>query len=74
MPGSKLACLWIIAGLALVAVGCSGHAEYGRRPGEAPGPPEKVALCHKGKKTLHVAEAAAKAHYGHGDTPGPCAR
>ena len=33
---------------------------------------EKVVLCHKGKKTLEVAEPAAQAHLKHGDTPGPC--
>ena len=33
---------------------------------------EKVVLCHKGKKTLEVAEPAADAHLRHGDTRGPC--
>ena len=33
---------------------------------------EKVVLCHKGKKTLEVAEPAADAHLRHGDTLGPC--
>jgi hypothetical protein len=50
--------------------GCSVYAEHARRPG-APGE-EKVTLCHKGKKTLEVAEPAARARYDHGDTPGPC--
>ena len=71
MPRLKLVRLQIVAVLGLAAVGCSGHAEYGRPPDQAPGS-EKVVLCHKGKKTLQVAEAAAKAHYDHGDTPGPC--
>jgi hypothetical protein len=35
-------------------------------------PPEKVVLCHKGKKTLTVAAPAADAHRRHGDTLGPC--
>jgi hypothetical protein len=33
---------------------------------------EKVRICHKGKKTLEVAEAAVDAHLKHGDTLGPC--
>lgn len=32
----------------------------------------KVAVCHKGKKTIYVDEAAVKAHLGHGDYMGPC--
>lgn len=32
----------------------------------------KVAICHKGKKTIYVDEAAANAHLGHGDYMGPC--
>lgn len=32
---------------------------------------EKVAICHKGK-TIHVDEAAVKAHLKHGDYIGPC--
>ncbi len=61
----------IVAVLGLAALGCSGQAYHGDRPQRAPGP-DKVVLCHKGKKTLEVAEAAAKAHYDHGDTAGPC--
>lgn len=64
-------CLAGIAVLALALAGCSVSAGYGSGPDEGPGQ-DKVALCHKGKKTLHVAEAAAKAHYDHGDTSGPC--
>ncbi|MDH3254261.1 MAG: hypothetical protein OEM62_04650 [Acidobacteriota bacterium] len=33
---------------------------------------EKVRVCHKGKKTLEVGEAALEAHLNHGDTPGVC--
>ena len=29
-------------------------------------------ICHKGKKTLTVSNAASFAHLDHGDTPGPC--
>jgi hypothetical protein len=32
----------------------------------------KVAVCHKGKKTLYVAPAALKAHLNHGDYRGVC--
>ena len=33
---------------------------------------EKVYVCHKGKKTLEVADQALAAHLGHGDARGPC--
>lgn len=33
---------------------------------------EKVAVCHKGKKTLVLPRSAVAAHLGHGDTRGPC--
>ena len=40
---------------------------------QAPGAGRETAvLCHKGKKTLEVAEPAAEAHLKHGDTRGPC--
>jgi hypothetical protein len=29
-------------------------------------------VCHKGKKTLTVSNAASFAHLDHGDTVGPC--
>jgi len=38
----------------------------------APGASGKVAVCHKGKKTIYVDEAAVNAHLGHGDYMGPC--
>lgn len=38
----------------------------------APKSKGKVAVCHKGKKTIYVDEAAVKAHLGHGDYLGPC--
>jgi hypothetical protein len=38
----------------------------------APKAKGKVAVCHKGKKTIYVDEAAVKAHLGHGDYVGPC--
>jgi hypothetical protein len=43
----------------------------------APPPPpgqQKVAVCHKGKKTLWLPPAAVDAHLAHGDTLGPCPR
>lgn len=39
---------------------------------QAPQAGGKVAVCHKGKKTIYVDEAAVKAHMGHGDYLGPC--
>lgn len=71
MTTSRFVCLALVAVSGLTALACSGHAPPGHRQSGPPGP-DKVVLCHKGKKTLQVAEAAAKAHYGHGDTPGPC--
>ncbi len=32
----------------------------------------KVAICHKGKKTLHLPSSALKGHLGHGDSMGEC--
>jgi hypothetical protein len=40
--------------------------------GSAPRTKEKVTLCHKSKKTIHVDDSAVKAHLGHGDYMGPC--
>lgn len=39
---------------------------------QAPQGDGKVAVCHKGKKTIYVDEAAVKAHLGHGDYLGSC--
>jgi len=51
-------------------VGCAGCAvvAVGPQP-EAGG---KVAVCHKGKKTIYVDESAVDAHLGHGDYVGMC--
>ncbi len=38
----------------------------------AHGNADKVYVCHKGKKTLEVADDALAAHLGHGDSRGPC--
>lgn len=48
----------------------SGCATYGY--GQDPYHDNKVAVCHKGKKTLMLPESAVDAHMRHGDTPGPC--
>ncbi len=32
----------------------------------------KVYVCHKGKKTLHISRSALQAHLNHGDYEGPC--
>jgi hypothetical protein len=32
----------------------------------------KVAVCHKGKKTIYVGESAVDAHLAHGDYVGMC--
>ena len=32
----------------------------------------KIAVCHKGKKTLYVGDSAVDAHLNHGDYVGPC--
>lgn len=45
----------------------SGCATYGSVYDQ-----EKVAVCHKGKKTLLLPHTAVDAHLGHGDTMGPC--
>lgn len=34
--------------------------------------PDKVLVCHKGKKTLSVSSAALAAHLDHGDYRGRC--
>ena len=39
---------------------------------QAPQKSGKVAVCHKGKDTIYIAEAAVKAHLNHGDYVGVC--
>jgi tetratricopeptide (TPR) repeat protein len=56
-----------IALMGFTALGCV--ATVHSTPGKGQG---KVVLCHKGKKTMEVAEPAADAHLRHGDTLGPC--
>ncbi len=62
-----------IISLFLLTGGCTiitRNPEPGGPPAEAGS--DKVAVCHKGKKTLWIDRAALKAHLGHGDTQGPC--
>ena len=34
--------------------------------------PEKVTICHKGKKTIRIQASAVPGHLAHGDTLGAC--
>jgi len=43
----------------------------GGNGGNGNGGEDKVEICHNGQ-TLEVAPSALPAHYGHGDTLGPC--
>jgi hypothetical protein len=42
-------------------------------PTPTPPPSGKVAVCHKGRKTIIISARAVPAHLRHGDTLGPCA-
>lgn len=35
-------------------------------------PPGRMAVCHKGERTLVVDASGLRGHLAHGDTPGPC--
>lgn len=59
-----------LAAVLTAALILSGCATYGYGPD--PYHDDKVAVCHKGKKTLMLPESAVDAHIGHGDTLGPC--
>lgn len=61
----------MLAGVGVLALALGSCAVY-EEPPPAGGGQEKVAVCHKGKKTLWVAEPAVRAHLGHGDRRGPC--
>jgi hypothetical protein len=41
----------------------SGGKQYGHH---------KVAICHKGRRTLWLPQSAVRAHLHHGDKPGVC--
>jgi hypothetical protein len=57
----------IISGAVVCCAGCA-VVTLGPPP-QAGG---KVAVCHKGKKTIYVGEAAVDAHLAHGDYVGMC--
>ena len=50
----------------LLLSACRADTIEDRRSGQ-------VMLCHDGKKTLTVSNAASFAHLDHGDSAGPCA-
>ena len=50
-------------------VACCGCVLIKESPPETGG---KVAICHKGKKTIYVDEEAVGAHLKHGDYMGVC--
>lgn len=58
--------LSVALGAVLILSGC---AVYGPPDGSGS---EKVAVCHKNKKTLMLPRSAVDGHLGHGDTLGPC--
>lgn len=51
--------------IALLLASCAADSANDRRVGQ-------VVVCHKGKKTLAVSNAASMAHLDHGDSIGPC--
>jgi hypothetical protein len=58
-----------LAAVFLIVTACSvridRNSKFGR--GEA-----KTVICHKGKKTLSISDAAVEAHLKHGDLIGAC--
>src|SRR5438093_784675 len=69
----------ILAGLlstivvvAFAAVGGVGFANGSVSSAQYQYGKTKVTICHKGKNTITVSQAALKAHLAHGDTVGPC--
>ena len=62
----------VVAGvLALAGPGLLADADAKRGKGKAKGK-QKIALCHKGKRTIRVGAPALRAHLRHGDRPGAC--
>lgn len=51
--------------IALLLSACAADSASDRRVGQ-------VVVCHKGKKTLAVSNAASMGHLDHGDSIGPC--
>lgn len=57
----------IISGAMICCAGCATVTV-----GPPPEPGGKVAVCHKGKKTIYVGESAVDAHLAHGNYVGRC--
>ena len=51
--------------LFLLLASCASDTINDRQTGQ-------VIICHKGRKTMTVSNAASFVHLDHGDTPGPC--
>lgn len=57
----------------LVAVAALGGVGYAQNSSAQKAYGKKVAVCHKGKKTITISKSAWPAHQRHGDTLGTCA-
>jgi ABC-type molybdate transport system substrate-binding protein len=55
----------LLSMVVLLLMSCASDSVNDRRVGQQ-------MVCHKGKKTITVSNAASFAHLDHGDTPGPC--
>ena len=70
----------LLAVLALVLTGCVYGPErrydyddrYGKDHYDVGPAPERVLVCHKGKKTMELPASALSGHLNHGDYRGPC--
>ena len=69
----------ILAGLlstilvvAVAALGGAGLASGSVSAAQYQYSGKKVTICHKGKNTITISQAALKAHLAHGDILGPC--
>lgn len=60
----------VVFGL-LACFGCAVVVEETEHESGPPGQ-NKVAICHKGKKTQYVPESAVQGHLNHGDYLGEC--
>jgi len=84
---TSLAILLVVAVLALAGVSLAGNGK-GHHKGDKPKSPSsaeyqygsggkqyghhKVAVCHKGRRTLWLPQPAVRAHLRHGDSLGVC--
>ena len=57
--------LTILCSTLLLLTACAADSINDRQTGQ-------IIVCHKGKKTLTVSNAASFVHLDHGDTAGPC--